>query len=211
MFDDFSAINRERCESPKGFNHELNSWSLSDWITATLGELGEAANVAKKLNRIRDGICGNKVSEQELRENLKDEIADAYIYLDLLSQSQGFNLKDAVIKKFNEKSEEINCPIRYELGRLNFNLNKTYGYVENSTSLSYHNLKSILSFIFEEIVKIKMMKNSKIREVSVTVHYEDSTSIEFEDMDGYQTEWLTTTLNERKLIFDGKEIRFWND
>ncbi len=52
----FSVINRARCESPEGFNHALQSWSLSDWFTAILGELGEAANVAKKLNRIRDGI-----------------------------------------------------------------------------------------------------------------------------------------------------------
>lgn len=56
---DFSRKNRERCESPEGFNHKLTDWSLSDWMTALMGELGEAANVAKKLNRIRDGIPGN--------------------------------------------------------------------------------------------------------------------------------------------------------
>lgn len=64
---EFSRVNRERCESPDGFNHKLGSWSLSDWFTATLGELGEAANVAKKLNRVRDGIPGNKETEAELR------------------------------------------------------------------------------------------------------------------------------------------------
>lgn len=34
----FSALNKTRCESPLGFNHALNSWSLSDWLTATFGE-----------------------------------------------------------------------------------------------------------------------------------------------------------------------------
>lgn len=103
----FSEENRKRCISPDGFNHPLASWSLSDWMTATLGELGEAANVVKKLNRVRDGIRGNKESEEELRHDLENEIADAFIYLDLMSQAAGFRLADAVMKKFNAKSKEI--------------------------------------------------------------------------------------------------------
>jgi NTP pyrophosphatase (non-canonical NTP hydrolase) len=55
----FSVNNRERCESPQGFNHQLTDWSLSDWMTALTGEVGEAANIVKKLNRIRDNIAGN--------------------------------------------------------------------------------------------------------------------------------------------------------
>ena len=76
-------------------------------MTATMGELGEAANVAKKLNRVRDGITGNDKSEAELREMLKDEIADTAIYLDLMAQSQGFLLSDAVETKFAKTSEKI--------------------------------------------------------------------------------------------------------
>lgn len=147
-FDGFSMINRMRCESPEGFNHALESWSLSDWITATTGELGEAANIAKKLNRIRDGIPGNpqvricpkcqttwrhdfiKVQkcscgqelgdvtptadpriEAELRSALREEIADVFIYLDLLAQSQGFNLEAAVRDKFNKTSQKIGSQI----------------------------------------------------------------------------------------------------
>lgn len=56
---DFSVFNRRRCEAPNGFNHKMSDWSTSDWMTATLGELGEAANIVKKLNRVRDGIPGN--------------------------------------------------------------------------------------------------------------------------------------------------------
>lgn len=103
----FSRMNRERCESPAGFDHQLSSWSLSDWITATVGELGEAANVAKKLNRVRDGIPGNSETPEQLRSNLADEIADAFIYLDLLAQSQGINLSNAVRTKFEKTSEKI--------------------------------------------------------------------------------------------------------
>ncbi len=110
-FEEFAKTNRTRCESPSGFNHALDSWSLSDWMTATVGELGEAANIAKKLNRVRDGIPGNKETEPELRAALKDEIADVFIYLDLLAQSQGFDLEAAVRRKFNRTSQKLGCLI----------------------------------------------------------------------------------------------------
>lgn len=110
----FSVANRVRCESHRGFNHALDSWSLSDWMTATLGELGEAANIAKKLNRIRDGITGNKETEDQLRLRLRQEIADTFIYLDLMAQSEGIILSDAVIETFNAKSAEINCPVVFK-------------------------------------------------------------------------------------------------
>lgn len=106
-FADFSVFNRRRCESPKGFNHKLGDWSLSDWMTATMGELGEAANVAKKLNRVRDGIPGNNMTTAELHAALRDEIADTFIYLDLMAQSQGIVLEDAVLDKFQRTSAKI--------------------------------------------------------------------------------------------------------
>lgn len=109
-FKEFSKHNKDRCESPKGFNHPLNSWSLSDWFTATMGELGEAANIAKKLNRVRDGISGNSETHEELKQKLADEIADTFIYLDILAQSEGIVLENAVIEKFNSTSKKIGYP-----------------------------------------------------------------------------------------------------
>lgn len=106
---EFSRINRHRSESPTGFNHKLESWSLSDWMTATLGELGEAANVVKKLNRERDGVRGNTESANALRAKLASELADTFIYLDLLAQAAGIDLPQAVIDTFNRKSHEIGC------------------------------------------------------------------------------------------------------
>ena len=107
QFQDFSALNKRRCEAANGFNHKIDDWSLSDWMTATAGELGEAANIAKKLNRVRDGIVGNSETPEQLRSNLADEIADTYIYLDLLAQSQGINIEDAIVNKFRKTSEKI--------------------------------------------------------------------------------------------------------
>lgn len=117
-FNQFSAANLERCTSPKGFNHPLLSWSLSDWFTAVVGELGEAANVAKKLNRVRDGIPGNKKTPEQLRADFADELADAFIYLDLLAQREGIVLPDAVVSKFNRTSADIGYPAWPELHAL---------------------------------------------------------------------------------------------
>jgi NTP pyrophosphatase (non-canonical NTP hydrolase) len=103
----FSETNRRRCEAQNGFNHPLESWTLSDWMTATMGELGEAANLVKKLNRVRDGIPGNTVSEFELRLQLADELADTLIYLDLMAQAAGFDLEAIRDAKFEKTSQKI--------------------------------------------------------------------------------------------------------
>lgn len=104
---EFSRENLARCTSPNGFNHTLSSWSLSDWMIATLGELGEASNVLKKLNRVRDGIPGNKETAEELSAMFADELADTFIYLDLLSQAAGVDLPAAIRSKFDRTSQKI--------------------------------------------------------------------------------------------------------
>lgn len=106
-FGQFSQANRERCESPLGFNQNLADWSTSDWFVAVMGELGEAANVAKKLNRVRDGIPGNKENPEQLQAKLRKELGDVFVYLDLLCQAHGFSVADAAAEVFNAKSVEI--------------------------------------------------------------------------------------------------------
>jgi NTP pyrophosphatase (non-canonical NTP hydrolase) len=108
----FSIVNRQRCEAPDGFNHKLTDWSLSDWMTAIAGEAGEAANVVKKLNRVRDGIAGNSETEAELRAKLARELADVFIYLDLTFQRLGLDPSAVIAEVFNRKSEQIGSPLR---------------------------------------------------------------------------------------------------
>jgi len=90
----------------------LEEWSVSDWVTATLGEFGEAANVIKKLNRVRDGLIGNDKSVVELQLQLADELADTFIYLDLLASRVGVDLDVAIIAKFNRTSHKYGFPER---------------------------------------------------------------------------------------------------
>ena len=111
-FKKFSAANKARSESALGFGHNLNGWSTSDWFVAMLGELGEAANLVKKLNRYRDGIRGNKESKTVLQVELRKELGDLYVYLDLTCQALGFTIEEAAVEVFDNKSAELGYPTR---------------------------------------------------------------------------------------------------
>ena len=85
-------------------------WSLSDWMTALVGEVGEAANFIKKLNRLRDGMTGNKLEDRDpevLREKFRKELGDIQLYLDLIADAAGIDLEQAARDVFNQKSEEL--------------------------------------------------------------------------------------------------------
>lgn len=102
-FEEFRKANKKRANKwhPEG----IDSWSLSDWAVAVMGELGELCSDIKCLNRSRDGLVGNKKTDEELRKSIPKEIADIFIYLDLLAEAAGVNLGEAVRQKFNEVSE----------------------------------------------------------------------------------------------------------
>lgn len=111
-FKELAMVNHSRAMRwhPMG----LSGWSLSDWMVAAVGELGEACNVAKKLNRLRDGLQGNKIGEDGyvLKQKLADELADTVIYLDLVAQTMGLTLEDCIRNKFNAVSEREGFPER---------------------------------------------------------------------------------------------------
>ncbi len=110
-----TRINKARCLI--GFHHTLDSWKTSQWTNAIAGETGEACNIAKKMDRILDGINGNKPEDNDLkilRANLGKELADIVIYADLAASSLGFDLTDLIVKKFNEKSREIDSDLILE-------------------------------------------------------------------------------------------------
>lgn len=106
-YEEFTLANKTRCEALEGFNHRISSWSESDWLIAVLGELGELANVVKKLNRVRDGVPGNRETEAQLCAMAVDELADTFVYLDLLSWRLGVDMMEAVSRKFDEVSKRI--------------------------------------------------------------------------------------------------------
>lgn len=109
-FKEFDSVNATRCKRW----HPIKAWSLSDWMTALTGEIGEAANIIKKLNRHRDGVVGNKIEDTEpvLKDKLGKELADAVHYLFLTAKAADIDLEAYTIAKFNEVSEKQNFPER---------------------------------------------------------------------------------------------------
>lgn len=86
-FEALRVANSTRCL--RWHQTGLDEWSLADWCVAVGGEVGEALNVVKKLNRDRDGQPGNTRSRAELLDDLGDELADVVIYLDILVNAGG--------------------------------------------------------------------------------------------------------------------------
>lgn len=77
------------------------------------GEAGEAGNVVKKLRRHELGLPGNgDLTRGDLLSQLADEIADTFIYLDLLAAYYGVDIPSAVVRKFNTTSERQGFPER---------------------------------------------------------------------------------------------------
>jgi len=112
----FSQVNLERCI--KGFNHELDSWSIAEWTNAVAGEVGESCNLAKKIIRHRDSVPGNYKPEDTdidlLRLRCAKELADVITYADLTIQALGYDTEQVLKGVFNAKSEQLNCPITIE-------------------------------------------------------------------------------------------------
>lgn len=73
------------------------------------GELGEACNIIKKLERERLGIAGSRATIEQLAE----ELADIVICVDLIAMSYHIDLKAAVRNKFNKTSEKVGLKSRF--------------------------------------------------------------------------------------------------
>jgi NTP pyrophosphatase (non-canonical NTP hydrolase) len=82
-----------------------SDWGLAQWCNAVCGELGEAANLIKKIER-------GDFTLEERRADLGKELADVVIYLDLLAKRAGVDLGKATIQKFNEVSLRVDSAVR---------------------------------------------------------------------------------------------------
>jgi NTP pyrophosphatase (non-canonical NTP hydrolase) len=82
-----------------------SDWALSAWANAVCGELGEAANLIKKIER-------GDFTLEEKREALGKELADVQTYLDILAFRAGVDLGVATIDKFNEVSDRVGCDVK---------------------------------------------------------------------------------------------------
>lgn len=68
------------------------------------GEIGEAQNCVKKLEREKLGVAGSRTTLDKLAE----ELADGLLCIDLLAEYYGIDLDAALMTKFNRTSAENN-------------------------------------------------------------------------------------------------------
>lgn len=81
-----------------------SDWSFGEWICAITGELGELANLVKKVRR-------GDMTVDEARPAIAKEIADVNIYLDILASRFGIDLGQAIVDKFNEVSRRVDVDV----------------------------------------------------------------------------------------------------
>lgn len=114
-FSDLRNANIERLPLFKNGRGELahpkpdgSDWSLGEWICGITGELGEAANLVKKLRR------GDYTDEQfkAIRAELADEFADVACYLDIAAYQLRIDLGAAIASKFNRVSDRIGVDVK---------------------------------------------------------------------------------------------------
>lgn len=98
-FNALRKANAERIGSSK-FQECEKHWTPAHWMQATVGELGELANILKKVDR-------GDFPFSEVKADVGRELADVQTYLDILALKLGIDLGRATIDKFNEVSERI--------------------------------------------------------------------------------------------------------
>lgn len=82
----------------------VDAWSAAEWLMALTGELGELANILKKVNR-------GDFTTDDVKKNIEDELADVVCYLDLLAARLDVDLSRAVENKFNEVSRRVKSSV----------------------------------------------------------------------------------------------------
>lgn len=110
-------VNSKRVEL---WNKDSPAWTPADNLVELVGELGEAANVMKKLRRLKCRMVPHKnqtpeeldKAEKDYIAHLTDEMGDIVICVDLLAQNLGINLSQAVVNKFNKTSDKYGFPIK---------------------------------------------------------------------------------------------------
>lgn len=96
---------KNRKGEPAHSQPDGSDWALSTWCNAVLGELGELANLIKKIER-------GDMSLDEVHGDVADELADVATYLDILAFRCGVDLGAATASKFNRVSMRVGCDVR---------------------------------------------------------------------------------------------------
>jgi NTP pyrophosphatase (non-canonical NTP hydrolase) len=111
MIDKFQKLRQATQNREPFFNPTGKPIPALFRATELAGEAGEVANAVKKLARYEMGMAGGSPD----RTNLKEEIGDVLISLELLAQHYEIDLWEAVAEKFNKTSDKHKMPIKMEV------------------------------------------------------------------------------------------------
>lgn len=96
---------KNRKGEPAHSEPDGSDWALSAWSNAVCGELGELANLIKKVER-------GDMTLDEARTSISHELADVATYLDILAYRCGVDLDEAIIRKFNIVSDRVGATVK---------------------------------------------------------------------------------------------------
>ena len=77
------------------------------------GEVGEACNIVKKLERHRAGVAGG-ISGPDAHHALAEELADVVICADRVAECLGIDLGAMIVDKFNKTSKKHGLSVRLD-------------------------------------------------------------------------------------------------
>ena len=115
-FSDVTKANVARCD--RWHKGGLADWSVADWAVAMAGEAGEVCNAIKKLRRIEDEIANISDPDRQLSTRahaivkIGEELADTFLYLNLLAARLDIDLPAEIVTKFNATSQRYGFPER---------------------------------------------------------------------------------------------------
>lgn len=107
--NDFNRLRVANIARNKVWNPN-NLLSLSFRGNELAGEVGEACNIIKKIDREILGLVGSRANESQLAE----ELADIVMCVDLIAMQMSIDLRSAIAAKFNKTSDERGLPTRLE-------------------------------------------------------------------------------------------------
>ena len=117
-FNELRMANVERIHNDKYTECE-SQWTTAHWLQAMVGEVGELANVLKKIDRgdyDYENEIGLKYHDPTewagIRKQIRHELADIQTYLDILAFKLDVHLGEATVEKFNIVSDRIGSDVK---------------------------------------------------------------------------------------------------
>ena len=90
----------ERHGFPFQFDNDIDRYAqLTKELVGLFGEIGEFANIIKKINIKLDHPADYNLNLDLAKENLAEELSDSFIYVIRIAAILGVDLEDEVLKK----------------------------------------------------------------------------------------------------------------